>query len=200
MSSDNLLNSMGKRLVGKVAVITGGAAGIGKATAKLFTLHGCRVVIADIQDDLGQSVCEEIGAEMSLFVHCDVTKEDDVKNAVDEAVSRFGKLDIMFNNAGTIDPPKVRTVDNQKSDFERVLDVNVTGVFLGTKHAARVMLPAKQGSIINNGSVSSIVGGIATHAYVASKYAVVGPSEEALSLVYSFLFKSNYELLIRLFL
>ncbi|XP_043691461.1 secoisolariciresinol dehydrogenase-like [Telopea speciosissima] len=174
MIYDKLLTSIGRRLEGKVAVITGGVAGIGKATAKLFSQQGCRVVIADIQDDLGHSICNEIGAEMSSFVHCDVTKEDEVKNAVDEAVSRFGKLDIMFNNAETIDPPKVRIMDNQKSDFERVVGVNVTGVFLGTKHAARVMLPAKQGSIINNGSVSSIVGGIATHAYVASKHAVVG--------------------------
>ncbi|KAJ4953035.1 hypothetical protein NE237_029867 [Protea cynaroides] len=171
--------SIGRRLEGKVAVITGGAAGIGRTTAKLFTQQGCKVVIADIQDDLGHSLCNEIGPQMALFVHCDVTKEDDVKNAVDMAVSRFGKLDIMFNNAGIIDPPKVKIMENETSDFERVLGVNVTGVFLGTKHAARVMLPAKQGSIINNGSVSSIVGGIASHAYVASKHAVVGLTKNA---------------------
>ncbi|XP_042479620.1 secoisolariciresinol dehydrogenase-like [Macadamia integrifolia] len=179
MIYDKFLTSIGRRLEGKVAVITGGAAGIGKTTAKLFSQQGCRVIIADIQDELGHSVCHEIGPEMSSFVHCDVTKEDDMKNAVDEAVSRFGKLDIMFNNAGTIDPPKIKIWENEKSDFERVLGVNVTGVFLGTKHAARVMLPANQGSIINNGSVSSIMGGIASHAYVASKHAVVGLTKNA---------------------
>ncbi|XP_042490577.1 secoisolariciresinol dehydrogenase-like [Macadamia integrifolia] len=167
------------RLGGKVAVITGGAAGIGKTTAKLFSQQGCRVLIADIQDELGHSVCHEIGPEMSSFIHCDVTKEDDVKKVVDEAITRFGKLDIMFNNAGAIDPPKIKIMDNEKSDFDNVLSVNVTGVFLGTKHAARVMLPLKQGSIINNGSVSSIMGGIASHAYVASEHAVVGLTKNA---------------------
>ncbi|XP_042486605.1 secoisolariciresinol dehydrogenase-like [Macadamia integrifolia] len=158
----------------KVAVITRGAAGIGKTTAILFSQQGCKVVIADIQDDLGHSVWNEIGPETSLFVHCDVTKADDVKNAVDKAVSRFGKLDIMFKNAGIIDPSKVRTTDNEIADFERVLAVNVTGVFLGKKHAARVILPGKQCSIINNGSISSVMGGLVSHAYVASKHTVVG--------------------------
>ncbi|XP_042494236.1 secoisolariciresinol dehydrogenase-like, partial [Macadamia integrifolia] len=167
------------RLEGKVAVITGGAAGIGRTTAKLFSQQGCKVVIADIQDGLGHSICNEIGPEMSSFVHCDVTKEDDMKNAVDEAVTRFGKLDIMFNNAGISDPAKVRITENEITDFERVLAVNVAGVFLGTKHAARVMLPGKQCSIINNGSVSSIIGGLVSHGYVASKHAVVGLPKNA---------------------
>ncbi|XP_043694378.1 momilactone A synthase-like [Telopea speciosissima] len=173
------LITIGSRLEGKVAVITGGATGIGKTTAILFSQQGCKVVIADIQDELGQSVCDEIGPEMSSFIHCDVTIEDDVKNAVDEAVSRFGKLDIMFNNAGIIGPQNVKIMENEKLDFESVIAVNVTGVFLGTKHAARVMIPRKQGSIINNGSVSSIMGGLISHAYVASKHAAVGLTKNA---------------------
>nr|CAD1817925.1 unnamed protein product [Ananas comosus var. bracteatus] len=86
-------------LEGKVAVITGGASGIGECTARLFCRHGAKVVIADIQDELGKSVCDELGPAAASFVHCDVTNEDDVSNAVDHAVAKFGKLDIMFNNA-----------------------------------------------------------------------------------------------------
>ena len=90
------------RLEGKVALITGGASGIGECTAKLFSKHGAKVVIADIQDNLGHSVSKSISDSSSstLFIHCDVTKENDIKNAVDTAVSKYGKLDIMFNNAG----------------------------------------------------------------------------------------------------
>ncbi|KAI3997271.1 hypothetical protein MKX01_009115 [Papaver californicum] len=169
-----------RRLEGKVALITGGASGIGKCTAKLFSQHGAKVVIADIQDELGQSVCKEIGpATTALYVHCDVTDELQVQSAVDTTVAKYGKLDIMFNNAGIIDEPKARILDNEKSDFERVLKVNVTGVFLGTKHAARVMIPARQGSIISTASVSSILGAAASHAYACSKHAVLGLTKNA---------------------
>jgi NAD(P)-dependent dehydrogenase (short-subunit alcohol dehydrogenase family) len=87
------------RLQDKVALITGGASGIGECTARLFILHGAKVVIADLQDELGGSVANELG-EHACYVHCDVTNEDDVSKAIDYAVSKFGKLDIMFNNAG----------------------------------------------------------------------------------------------------
>lgn len=162
------------RLEGKVALITGGASGIGECTARLFVSHGAKVVIADIQDDLGRSVCDSIGPENATYVHCDVTNEPDVENAVAKAVSTYSKLDIMFNNAGIGGPNDARIADNAKADFERVLSVNVTGVFLGTKHAAQAMIPARSGSIINAASISSYVGGAASHAYAASKHAVVG--------------------------
>lgn len=162
------------RLEGKVALITGGASGIGECTARLFSQHGARVIVADIQDELGHSVCEDLGPTTSSFIHCDVTKELDIKNAVDIAVSKYGKLDIMFNNAGIVDDPKSRIIDNEKADFEHVLSVNVTGVFLGTKHAARVMVPARSGSIISTASICSYLGAVASHAYTASKHAVVG--------------------------
>ncbi|EYU18087.1 hypothetical protein MIMGU_mgv1a0119322mg, partial [Erythranthe guttata] len=165
MSSASLLSAVARRLEGKVALITGGASGIGECTAKLFTKHGAKVVIADIQDDLGRSVVNALGPTNSTYVHCDVTDEDHVSNAVDEAVAAYGKLDIMFNNAGTLDDPKPRIADNKKSDFERVLRVNLTGVFLGMKHAARVMVPAARGgSIISTASLSSGIGGAASHA------------------------------------
>ncbi|KAK9144480.1 hypothetical protein Sjap_004383 [Stephania japonica] len=160
------------RLEGKVALITGGSMGIGATTAKWFANHGARVVIADIQDDLGCTVCNDIGS--ATFVHCDVTEESDMIKAVDTAIAKHGKLDIMFNNAAIIDSLKPQITSNSIADFEQVMKVNVNGVFLGTKHAARVMIPRKQGSIIINGSVGSVIGGVASHAYVASKHAVIG--------------------------
>ncbi|WVZ14731.1 hypothetical protein V8G54_012297 [Vigna mungo] len=98
----------------------------------------------------------------------------DVENAVNMAVSKYGKLDIMVNNAATIDDAKPIILDNDVAEFERVVRVNLIGPFLGTKHAARVMIPARKGSIISIGSVSSSVGGIATHAYTSSKHGIVG--------------------------
>ncbi|XP_071720757.1 secoisolariciresinol dehydrogenase-like [Rutidosis leptorrhynchoides] len=168
------MTSSSRRLEGKVALITGGASGIGECTAKLFAKHGAKVVIADIQDHLGHTVCDVIGSTNSMYIHCDVTNEDGVKNAVDNAVKTFGKLDIMFNNAGIVDVNKPRIMDTEKVDFERVISVNVTGVFLGMKHAARVMVPARSGSIISMASLASTIGGAASHAYCCSKHAVVG--------------------------
>lgn len=118
------------RLEGKVALITGAATGIGECSAKLFAKHGAKVVVADIDDALGQSVVEAIGSSNAAYVHCDVTKEEDVKNAVDFAVSTYGKLDIMFNNAGIVDSLKP-VLKYELSDFQRVLNVNINGVFLG---------------------------------------------------------------------
>ncbi|CAJ1884272.1 unnamed protein product [Sphenostylis stenocarpa] len=175
-SSSSALN---RRLEGKVAVITGGASGIGKRTAEKFAEHGAKVVIADIQDELGHSVAESIGPSTCCYVHCDVTDENQVKNAVHKAVETYGKLDIMFNNAGIVDPNKHRIIDNDKEDFERVLSVNVTGVFLGIKHAAQAMIPARSGSIISTASISSYVGGAASHAYCCAKHAVVGLTKNA---------------------
>ncbi|KAF9588704.1 hypothetical protein IFM89_014580 [Coptis chinensis] len=153
--------------------------GIGECTAKLFSKHGAKVVIADIQDDLGRSVSNEIGTASATYVHCDVTNETQVQYAVDTTVTKYGKLDIMFNNAGIGDPFKPRIVDNEKADFEKVLSVNVTGVFLCTKHAARVMIPARNGSIISSASAVSVVGGAASHAYTCSKHAVAGLTKNA---------------------
>ncbi|XP_057760701.1 secoisolariciresinol dehydrogenase-like, partial [Arachis stenosperma] len=115
----------------------------------------------------------------ATYVHCDVTKEDDVENAVNIAISNYQKLDIIVNNAVAIDDAKPSILDNDVADFERVLSVNITGPFLGIKHAARVMIPAKKGSIVNIGSVSSSVGGVATHAYTSSKHGLIGLTKNA---------------------
>ncbi|KAJ0524904.1 putative (+)-borneol dehydrogenase [Helianthus annuus] len=162
------------RLAGKVAIITGGARGIGEAIARLFVKYGAKVVIADILDDLGQKVCENIGHETASFVHCDVCIESDMEKVVNFTMDKHGKLDIMINNAAIAGALKFSILDNQVADFERVMSVNVTGVFLGTKHAARVMIPAHGGSIVTIGSIASSVGGNTSHAYASSKHAIVG--------------------------
>ncbi|GLT75581.1 hypothetical protein SLA2020_472940 [Shorea laevis] len=175
----SFISAVPRRLQGKVALITGGASGIGECTARVFAHHGAKVVIADIQDELSRSACESIGLSSCTYVHCDVTDESQMKNAIDKAVATYGKLDITFNNAGVIDENKPLIIDNKKSDFERVLKVNVTGVFLGIKHAARVMVPARSGCIISTASVCSALGGAASHAYTASKHAVLGLTRNA---------------------
>ncbi|KAJ9179583.1 hypothetical protein P3X46_011357 [Hevea brasiliensis] len=161
-SSDSTLSC--QRLLGKVALITGGASGIGESIARLFHKHGAKVCIADLQDNLGQDVCESLG----------VTGHDEVRSAIDFTVDKFGTLDIMVNNAGLSGPPcpDIRNVD--LSDFKKMFNVNVKGTFLGMKHAARVMIPINKGSIISLCSVSSTTGGVGPHAYTGSKHAVLG--------------------------
>ncbi|XP_059627767.1 secoisolariciresinol dehydrogenase-like [Cornus florida] len=172
----SLLSNVARRLEGKVALITGGSGGIGASTAKLFCQQGAKVMIADIQDDLGHSVCNDLGPAHASFVHCDITNETDVQNAIDKSVAKHGKLDIMFNNAGLVTTGSLKPciLDNEKADFEKILHTNVVGSFLGTKHAARVMIPAGHGTIINMASVCSVIGGVASHDYTCSKHALLG--------------------------
>ncbi|XP_057967848.1 (+)-borneol dehydrogenase 1-like [Malania oleifera] len=162
-----------KRLQSKVAIITGGASGIGASTVHLFWENGATIVIADIQDDLGQAIANDLGDTVS-YVHCDVSNEDDVRNLVDATVSRHGKLDIMYNNAGVIDRTFGSILDTKKSDVERVLSVNLVGAFLGAKHAARVMVPRGKGCILFTASACTAIAGISTPTYAASKHGVVG--------------------------
>ncbi|XP_010917566.1 momilactone A synthase isoform X2 [Elaeis guineensis] len=131
-------------------------------------------MIADIQDDKGRALCESLGSAVASYVHCDVTDESHVRDAVDAAVSRHGKLDIMFNNAGIAGSLCMQIRESEKADFERVMGINLVGSYLGTKHAARVMIPARRGSIVMTGSVASAAPGIGSAAYTCSKPAVVG--------------------------
>jgi xanthoxin dehydrogenase len=173
-ASSGDVSLLSQRLVGKVALITGGATGIGESIARLFYRHGAKVCIVDIQDDPGQNLCRELGADDACFFHCDVSIEIDVIRAVDFVVNRFGKLDIMVNNAGIADPPCPDIRNADLSIFEKVFDVNVKGTFQCMKHAARVMVPQKKGSIISLTSVASVIGGAGPHAYTGSKHAVLG--------------------------
>ena len=160
------------RLENKVAVITGGAMGIGAATASRFIKEGCKVVIGDIQRGPGEAFAAQIG-DQAAFAVCDVTKEEDVAALVDLAISRFGKLDVMFNNAGIVGA--VGPIDTTPADeWNASLAVLINGVFFGMKHAARVMKPAACGSIISMASTAGLMGGLGPHAYAAGKHAVVG--------------------------
>ncbi len=138
---------MGNRMQDKVVVITGGSSGLGRATAELMIAEGARVLIADIDADKGAAVAADIGAE---FVRADVGIRTEVENLVDHAVARFGRLDVMCNNAGVIAmAPLVETTD---FDFERMVAVNLGGVFYGTRAAARVMVEQGGGVIVNTAS------------------------------------------------
>uniref|UniRef100_M1AH09 Short chain alcohol dehydrogenase n=1 Tax=Solanum tuberosum TaxID=4113 RepID=M1AH09_SOLTU len=117
-----------RRLKGKVAIITGAASGIGEAAAKLFSRYGAKVVIADIQDDLAHKVCKDLDPSSTTFVHCDVTKEEDLENVVNIVVDKYGKLDIMYNNAGIMGAVKSNILENEKSDFEKVISTNLVGM------------------------------------------------------------------------
>ena len=161
------------RLDGKVAIITGGASGIGASTVNLFHEHGAKVVIADVQDNLGQAIADKLGENVS-YIHCDVTNEDEICNLIDTTVAKHGQLDIMYNNAGILDSPFARILDTQKSDLERVLSVNLVGSFLGAKHAARVMVPQSKSSILFTSSTATAILGISSHAYAASKCGMLG--------------------------
>lgn len=168
------LHGSQRRLEGKVAIITGAAMGLGEAIARLFTKHGARVIIADIADEAGKNLAESLSPR-ATYVHCDVSKEQDISAAVDLAIEQHGQLDIMFNNAGTGESGPVKSVaEYEMEQYDRVMSVNVRGVMLGIKHAARVMIPRKKGCIITMASVGGILGGFAPCGYTASKHAVLG--------------------------
>ena len=158
------------RIEGAVAVITGGAGGIGEGTARRFAAEGARCVVADIQDDAGAHVADEVGG---VYVHCDVGSEDDVAACVDAAVSRFGRLDCMFNNAGILGAVGPIT-DIDAAAWQRSLDVLLSSVFYGIKHAARAMKRQGSGVILNTASTAGVRPGLGPHVYTAAKHAVVG--------------------------
>jgi len=161
---------MGK-LEGKVAVITGGASGIGATTAELFVREGARVVVADVQEDKGRAVAEALG-EAALFTRTDVTREPDVQAAVELAVSHFGRLDIMYNNAGVLGP-RGSICECSTPDFEGAMAVNLNGVFFGIKHAGRVLAAQGSGSILSTSSIAGTTPGTGPHIYATGKAAVI---------------------------
>ena len=164
---------MGK-LDGKVALISGGARGQGAAEARLFAQEGAKVVIADILDAQGRQVeaeINELGGD-ALYTHLDVTSEADWQNAVQATVAKYGKLDILVNNAAII-IEKAAIEDRAAAEWDRVFEVNAKGVFLGTKHAIPEMRKAGGGSIVNISSVAGIAQSLHQEpAYAASKGAV----------------------------
>ena len=165
------------RLQDKVAVITGGAGGIGKVTAKRFLDEGASVVLVDLFEDALIEAKKELGDDV-LTVQADVSKEEDVQKYVDQTVEQFGKIDIFFNNAGI--EGKVAPITEQKiEDFDKVIAVNVRGVFLGLQKVLPVMVKQKSGSIINTSSVAGLGGSPNVSPYITSKHAVVGLTKAA---------------------
>jgi NAD(P)-dependent dehydrogenase (short-subunit alcohol dehydrogenase family) len=158
------------RLAGKVALITGGASGMGQSEAVIFAKEGAKVVVADVLEAEGRRVADSLGGA-GRFVHLDVTSEPAWQKAIEATRKDFGKLDVLVNNAGisgTFDPDTLST-----SAWDRLMDVNAKGVFLGMKHAIPVMEQAGGGAIVNISSVSGFVGQKGIHmAYNASKGAV----------------------------
>lgn len=160
-----------QQLAGKVAAITGGASGIGEATARLFAAEGARVVIADMQEERGRALAESLG-EAARFVPVEVRQEAEVKAAVDCATETWGRLDCLFNNAGfggALGPLEEIPAD----EFDLTFAVLVRGVYLGMKHAIPVMKAQGSGSIINTGSIAGLVAGRGPNVYSAAKAAVI---------------------------
>jgi NAD(P)-dependent dehydrogenase (short-subunit alcohol dehydrogenase family) len=158
------------RLDGKVAVITGGASGMGEATAKLFVREGARVVIGDMQREKGEAVAASIGPECK-FVACDVSASEDVAGMVGAAVQAWGRLDVMYNNAG-IGGGEGSIVDCTEETWERVIAVDLKGVWLGMKHSIPHMLASGGGSIISTASIAAVLGFPGLAAYGAAKAGV----------------------------
>jgi NAD(P)-dependent dehydrogenase (short-subunit alcohol dehydrogenase family) len=170
---------MGDRLAGKVAVVTGGASGLGEATVRRFVEEGARVVVADLQVERGQALVDSVG-ESSTFIRCDVTQEADVEAAVQRAVATWGRLDVMFNNAGIVGAVGP-IAETDSADWLTTIDVLLHSVFYGCKHAAKVMQEQGSGSIINTSSAAGLMGGLGPHAYTAAKSAVVGLTKSVAS-------------------
>ncbi len=162
---------MSGRLQGKVALITGGTSGMGRGTVELFMAEGAKVVVADILDDKGTQMQKDYGANL-VYQHTDVANEAHVKAAVDLAVSKFGRLDCIFNNAG-MGGVSGEIQDIDMAGFDTTVGVLFKGVVLGMKYAAPVMKAQNSGSIISTASIAGLGGGFGPHIYSACKAAVV---------------------------
>ena len=162
------------RLDNKVAIITGGARGQGAAEARLFGDEGATVVVTDVLDDVGGEFAAGIGAE---FLHHDVSSEDDWAAVVADVIDHHGQIDILINNAGILHGS--RLVNYQTADWDRVIAVNQTGVFLGMRAVAQSMIDGGGGSIVNISSVAGLEATFASMAYSASKWAVRGMTKVA---------------------
>lgn len=163
---------------GKVAIVTGGSAGIGKATVEAFVRRGARVTIADIDAVAGERLVQSLPEGQTLFVRTDVSNPADVENLVQKTVEQFGRLDYGVNNAG-IGGPAALTADYPLEDWQRVLDINLTGVWLCMKYQIPAMLQSGGGAIVNVSSILGTVGFATSPAYVAAKHAVNGLTKTA---------------------
>ena len=159
------------RVDGKVALITGGARGMGASHARLLAAEGANVVVADILDDDGAALAADIG-DAACYVHLDVSDPDQWAAAVATTLDQFGSPNVLVNNAGIVNGSPIQKFDLAK--WQKVIDVNLTGTFLGIRAVADPMIAAGGGSIINVSSIEGLRGSVWSHAYVASKWAVRG--------------------------
>jgi NAD(P)-dependent dehydrogenase (short-subunit alcohol dehydrogenase family) len=165
---------------GKVALITGGGGGIGRATAIGFAARGAKVLVVDMDDAAGEAtagIVRQTGGD-AKFQHADVTKSADVQAYVKATLDAYGRIDCFFNNAG-IEGQVAATQDYDEAMFDRVIAVNLKGVFLGMRHVIPVMLRQQSGTIVNTASVAGLFGGPGMAAYVASKHGVMGLTKVA---------------------
>ena len=167
---------MAERLAGKVALISGGARGMGASHVRMLAAEGAKVVFGDILDDEGKAIAAELGDE-ARYLHLDVTKPEDWEAAVATAISEYGGIDVLANHAGIINVGFLE--DYAISEWQRILDVNLTGVFLGIRSVVKPMKEAGRGSIINISSIEGIAGTIACHGYTATKFGVRGLTKSA---------------------
>jgi NAD(P)-dependent dehydrogenase (short-subunit alcohol dehydrogenase family) len=163
-----------------VVVVTGGASGIGEAIVRLVVDEGGAAIIADLQEDMGVALAAELG-DQAMFVRTDVSAEGDVAAAVARAVERFGRLDVVCNNAG-MPGPDPSIVDVTVEQFQHVIGVLLLGVVLGTKHGARAMIASGHGgAIVNTASTAALRGGEGPHLYTMAKHAVIGLTRSSAS-------------------
>ena len=159
------------RVDGKVVLISGGARNIGGASARMLVAEGAKVVIGDLLDEEGTALAEELG-DAARYVHLDVTSDEDWRRAVELTVAEFGRLDVLFNNAGIFNGGQLQRYKSEL--WQEVLDVNLTGAFLGMRAAADAMIASGGGSIINTSSIEGLRGTPWAHGYVASKWGLRG--------------------------
>jgi len=163
------------RLQDKVTIITGGASGMGRVAARMFAAEGAKVVVADVTEQAAQSVVDDVKAAggEAIAVVADVSKEADAKRMVDETVAAFGRVDVLYNNAGIMPEADHSVIDTSVDDWDRVMAVNVRGVFLGCKYAIPKMLEQGSGSVINISSIRGYSPNPGRMTYCAPKAAVI---------------------------
>ncbi|USK35999.1 SDR family oxidoreductase [Bacillus sp. F19] len=163
---------------GKVVLITGAAGGIGKETAHLFAKHGAKLALVDLNPQALESLTKELELEDYFLQTADVTSEEQVENFVLQIKKKYGKIDVFFNNAG-IEGKIASIIETSSEDFDKVLNVNIKGVFLGLKHVMAIMMEQRSGSIINMASITGLRGSVGLAPYSASKHAVIGLTKTA---------------------